>query len=566
MCICGARDDSSLRHRARLPASGRNRRLEGQVPHCSPRRHTRHRNALAARATHRLLGHDWAGWGGSEGDEESEVPEGDELSSSKDSKGDDDGDESDSSDGDGSEDSSEDEESEGEESGTDGDSEDGSDSDDSGSEDGNEDGSEQSSSEDDSGTDSGDESGESDRDPTSDGDRDDRGEDDDGDPEESEKKSKVEKKPDKGEAGKKGSKQEHTAGESEEPDFLEEPVVAEEDKADGMTPEQRKEVREALKQAIELIESGAVSEKDISAMSDVFVNKLNSRIKSDVYAVDPKVRDTYTQMGPSNFEKGQQLIGPGLALLGPLATKLRYLFTSRESQKIQGSMTKGPRLDGKNLHKAVTGRKGRNPPVFAKKQRHRNEDAVVSILVDNSSSMHSGRKSHYTELMCTGLGTTLQRMNVPFEMMGFTTQHYGSQVNGVRTSPVVINVIKSFEEKKFLPERAVFFSGANGNSDMEVGKIMVDRLKERPEPKKVYFVISDGQPASNGYHNYNNLYRRFLQATKDSGIHVFGFGLGSAANIEYFFGEDDSVTIDLGHVEEFPHKVLEKLTKILGKS
>jgi len=352
----------------------------------------------------------------------------------------------------------------------------------------------------------------------------------------------------------------------EDVEFEEEEIIPEQDKPDDMTPEERQAMRDALKDAVEATDKGTMDEKHLSEISKEVINELNENIAPDTYSVRPGLTDSIQAVDPMYKDKGERLVGPSLEMLGPLATKLRYLFTSRESQSIQGGMTKGPRLDGRSIHKAVTGKKGRTPPIFSRKQRSKNVDAVVSILVDNSGSMR-GEKMRICEKMCIGLGTTLQRMNTPFEMFGFTEHYnsYGVTHAGayIRTGSVIINKIKEYDER-FEAYKALEPPHTSGNADLEVGHILVDRLRQRPEPKKIFFVISDGEPCEY-FSGYTNTYKRFLQSTKDEGIHVFGFGIGLAASIERYFG-DDSVTIDESNLDIFPTEVIEVLTRILGGS
>ena len=195
-----------------------------------------------------------------------------------------------------------------------------------------------------------------------------------------------------------------------------------------------------------------------------------------------------------------------------------------------------------------------------------NTESVVSIMVDNSGSMDRGNKGLYAQRMCIGLGKTLERMGIPFEILGFTTRNSGGQKGGVRISPIHINEIKTFESR-FQPHRALFpYDVSSGNADMELMSIMIARLKDRPEPKKIFFGISDGAPCGNGYPNYDDLYASMIEQAKQDGIYVYGFGIGSGARVERYYGKDCSTTIHTGNVKTFPATVMEQLTKLLGST
>ena len=289
------------------------------------------------------------------------------------------------------------------------------------------------------------------------------------------------------------------------------------------------------------------------------------------YMVSPLIKDNFYRVEPTPMSTmyARQKLMEGNRDIGNLSVRLRRLFSDRHSQNIQTGLKKGKRLSGKDIHRLHTDRaQGRVPRIWKRQSDGVNQDAAVSIAVDNSSSMQ-GRRAVMVEKLTMALGTTLQRMRVPFEMMGYTANQrsgFGDGSSGARDYPVDINIIKTFEERSFDIARCVFPEDVCITPDLDCLRVMSPRLLARPEPKKIMFVLTDGQPTTFCYgtgslqDGLEYSLREHIKDMRKRGVIMFGFGM--EADLRTFYGED-FVYVDSGSMSEFPKLVIEKLTKLL---
>lgn len=224
---------------------------------------------------------------------------------------------------------------------------------------------------------------------------------------------------------------------------------------------------------------------------------------------------------------------------------------------------------------------------------------AVSVLIDCSGSMGSFEGSHYREVSPSRLaavtGTAIHRalstVGIDHEIGGFTclSSHGSHNHKWVTANPShATQVREAFDEMRaaltaaaargtdvtkfaraiygrgaggfrgrghdpahaelLVPAHAVFkrfgspdarglcwVDGIHENLDGEAVLWQARRLAQRPEQRRVMFVLSDGQPAGS---RDNAQGRRFLkeavQRVTDAGIEIYGIGIQSAAVLEYY--------------------------------
>jgi cobaltochelatase CobT len=271
------------------------------------------------------------------------------------------------------------------------------------------------------------------------------------------------------------------------------------------------------------------------------------------YRVANGVKDTFiTTKGSDGTCK--YLLSMGIKDLGSLSVRLRNLFTDRNSRRINGGLKKGRRISTRDAYRLYTDpAKGKSPRIWSNESDGKNQDAAVSLLVDNSGSMH-GTKAELAERLTMALGTTLDRMRVPFEIIGYTGG--GCVKNNTRQASVQFNISKTFEEKSFDIRRCVFPGKMDNTPDLDGLRLAAPRLLARPEPKKILFVFCDGQPN----HDIRKYVKPYIEEIKKKGLVVFGFGM--EADLSSFYGED-FIHVRHSEMSSFSKKVIEKLTKLL---
>jgi len=151
--------------------------------------------------------------------------------------------------------------------------------------------------------------------------------------------------------------------------------------------------------------------------------------------------------------------------------------------------------------------------------------------------------SHYGQmrLLAIALGEALDKIRIPFEIIGSTTGAGGVAVDGFhRTNPIVYRHYKSFAEQWMaVRHRVAGIYCYNNNVDGEVVEYAAQQLQARPETRKVVFSLSDGRPMTGQGSNVEaarNLVR-VCKRSREQGVEVFGFGVGTRAP-EQFYGED----------------------------
>jgi len=160
---------------------------------------------------------------------------------------------------------------------------------------------------------------------------------------------------------------------------------------------------------------------------------------------------------------------------------------------------------------------------------------AFSVLVDESASMKGQEKFRLAAKTAILLGETLDHLDVPLEIIGYTTAEYEARAamalgltpayeyRTMRCSALQHRIYKTFNE----PYRAVRarlseIQPRHNNWDEESVIFASRRLRARREQSKVLLVISDGQPNGDAEH----LVRAVAEAER-SGCKVVGLGIGA---------------------------------------
>lgn len=225
------------------------------------------------------------------------------------------------------------------------------------------------------------------------------------------------------------------------------------------------------------------------------------------------------------------------------------------------------KLDTRRLVHAA---KNLDKKVFYRTEEGEELDTCVGIVIDESGSM--GR--HYREIrqLVIALSETLDKINVPFEVIGSTTKWYGSEiphemyVDGVdRTNPLRFKIYKTFSETWARVKTRVCHTNCHKhNADGEAVEMMGIRLAGRPEKRKIIFSLSDGLPDAG--HNNERTMVKFLKRVcgklRKAGTEVYGFGIGTTAPSQYY-GSDNFIHLE--SATDMGHTFFKKLADIITK-
>lgn len=242
----------------------------------------------------------------------------------------------------------------------------------------------------------------------------------------------------------------------------------------------------------------------------------------------------------------------GRKMLAGNTSKFKRLFISMRAPKMT-KMQKAGRLDLQRVWNDDS------DIIFQKRQPGMMENSAVSMVIDNSSSM-DGAKAMVASSLLAYMARELDRLRIPFECMGFTVHGYLDMREGVRHSPILINLIKEFNE----PYRKVrkHFDWprewTRGTIEFPCIKYAAQRLVQRDETKKVLFILSDGESGCPA--EMMTAMIEYIKNLIKAGVIVVGIGIldGCIAN----YVPDTIVIRDINRIAP---EIFNKLTRILLK-
>ncbi len=160
---------------------------------------------------------------------------------------------------------------------------------------------------------------------------------------------------------------------------------------------------------------------------------------------------------------------------------------------------------------------------------------AFTLLVDESASMKGQGKYKLATKTAILLGETLNQLDVPLEIIGYSTAEYEAKAaltlglrpayeyRTTRCSPLEHRIYKRFDEPfPFVRARLIGIRPRHNNWDEEHLLFAFRRIHTRPEMRKVIIVISDGQP--NGDAEYLIKTVEMIERTR---CKVVGVGIGA---------------------------------------
>ena len=219
------------------------------------------------------------------------------------------------------------------------------------------------------------------------------------------------------------------------------------------------------------------------------------------------------------------------------------------------------RLDSRRLASAFAGKAN----VFKMLEERPEVDTALMMLVDLSGSM-KGYKAKLATLTTIAMSEAIDRTGIEYEVLGFNNRtgwladvprpdpyhrdedgnilrdRSGTYVMDMyhRTDPLDMYILKAFEERLNEAKGAMAqMPGMAGgdNSDGEAVQNAFDRLRKRPEKRKVMIVFSDGQPISGGHFGWDVFQHHLGDVVRDitfAGVDVIGVGIGDD-NVSKFY-------------------------------
>lgn len=317
--------------------------------------------------------------------------------------------------------------------------------------------------------------------------------------------------------------------------------------------ERQEEIERAVQKALEKLD-----ESDFEDIYEKIKTDINELVSGEdgPYMVDPKVKDYIGYKEETDYDTALKIRDKGLKMLGTAGSRMTRLFISQSRPRHLRNQLRG-RFDMRSfladpMDKRLDFHNQKIPGTIDK--------AAVSIMVDNSGSMRGIIDDTYAIL--SGMLHHLNKACVPTEVVGFTADTCGNPY--CRDVPVYLQVVKLFEDawdSKTL-RRCSPPKNMHQNAELDCCRWMVPRLWNRPEKKKIFIVLGDGEPFIGSGPINNKLaqgYKRYLELCKEMGIIVFGLCIG--CDLSSIFG-DDCLSVEPDNVGD---ALLKKLTELLER-
>lgn len=266
-----------------------------------------------------------------------------------------------------------------------------------------------------------------------------------------------------------------------------------------------------------------------------------------------------------------ELIAPHVAML---QSKLLQVLQAKAVRRFIPDQEHG-RLDPKRLTRIFVGRKTaqQQTKVFRQKSPMVTVNTAVEILIDQSGSM-GGTKIRTARQTAMILAEALARLNIPYEVTGFTTNdHYAAyemgRKEGEKGTEHIWNrweglhhrIFKSFEEphertKTRMAQVESYYNNVDNESVLWAAK----RLAKRREERKIMFVFSDGMPACSSSDDriLNYQLKKNVQRIEAAGIEVVGIGMLTEAPKHFYKNH-----VVINRIEDFPIEVFKLLSRML---
>lgn len=279
----------------------------------------------------------------------------------------------------------------------------------------------------------------------------------------------------------------------------------------------------------------------------------------DNYAADTS-RDLWILPDESNtsFQESKNSV---TSKVSQMSRYLEQALMAMAKSKKLSNIDKG-KLDLRKLHRVP---KSQSKNVFYKIKKGRTIDTAISVVIDESGSM--SHRCTDARALAIAFGESLDKLRIPFEVIGFSTMGWGGSLpDGItRNNPIMAKVYKSFDERYMaVRTRLGAISSHMHNVDGENLELASYRLRRRRETRKIILSLSDGLPEAG--HNNDKLMGRNLKYVckklRQKGIEIYGFGIQTESPREYYGAEN---FIYMPYLAEMGSVFYRELVNILGQ-
>lgn len=302
----------------------------------------------------------------------------------------------------------------------------------------------------------------------------------------------------------------------------------------------------------------------------IYTSEFDEIVDARKLATDSELRELRSQL--------DEQLQPLQALIGKLANRLQRLLLAKQQRQWKFDEEEGV-LNTSRLARIIA---DPSLPVTYKRETDTNfQDTVLTLLIDNSGSMR-GRPITVAALTADILSRTLERAGVTVEVLGFTTAAWKGgksrekwMQSGRTAMPGRLNDVRHIIYKSAdMPLRRarnnISLMLKEGilkeNIDGEALLWSCDRLKCRPEKRKILMVISDGAPVDDSTLSANrsgylehDLHQVIKAISKRGDVELTAIGIGHDVGRYY----DRAITIR--DVTDLPVVMMNELASLFDR-
>jgi len=260
----------------------------------------------------------------------------------------------------------------------------------------------------------------------------------------------------------------------------------------------------------------------------------------DIHADVAKVVHRMNEVDPDMMQDYQEIAPPLLAI----SKNLQKSLQNQLQDKVRGGKLTGlhfgPRLDRNSL--------ARTDGKHFYKTSLPNEipQMAVAVLLDESGSMCSCDRATYARAAAIIMYDFCHAMRIPIMVYGHSTGYDCVDLY----SYAEFNTIDSKDQYRLMD-----ISARGSNRDGAALRFVAEQLTRRREEIKILILVSDGQPADDGY--IGTAAEEDLRGIKaeysKKGIHLIAAAIGSdKERIERIYGDS---FLDITDLEKFPYTI-----------
>lgn len=248
-------------------------------------------------------------------------------------------------------------------------------------------------------------------------------------------------------------------------------------------------VTETADHELENILNSTASARVFSAVEDSLLDELKSDLKDINFGDIHKNVDVIIHRQKTLVGSERELYDKAMIELKPISMMLQKSILNVLKQRQRGATERGLLMGSRLDHSSYYRSDGK---IFTKRNRPNDEISLaVGVLVDMSGSM-SGERIRIAQAMTLVVYDFCRALNIPVTIYGHDTS-YGNSVD-----------LYSFAEfdsadgnDKY---RLMNIKDGGSNRDGCAVRYVAEKLCKRNEQTKLFIVVSDGQPADDGYY------------------------------------------------------------------